>query len=295
MASIGVTGAPAALAGVGKRFGRRGAWVLEEIDWEVAPGSITVVQGDNASGKTTLLRIVAGVTRPTVGHVDRTGATVGFVPERLPMRIRMTATEYCVHLGRVRGLDATGAHARGAALFDRLGLEPGPDARIASLSKGNVQKVVLAQALLGEPALLVLDEPYNGLDVPAHEALTALLAEARDRAAAVLVTAHGEHDVPGADRVLRLRNGTLVDAGRATDGPPVARVELRTNGDAPQSALVARSGARVLERDPAGRRLVLAVPATEVDALLLHALTSGWSVLQVAPDSSPGSDRRNPG
>ena len=84
MASMAVTGAPVALAGVGKRFGRRGAWVLEGVDWEPVPGSITVVQGGNASGKTTLLRIVAGVARASAGRVTRSRATVGFVPERLP-------------------------------------------------------------------------------------------------------------------------------------------------------------------------------------------------------------------
>ena len=150
----------------------------------------------------------------------------------------------------------------------------------------------MAQALLGEPALLVLDEPYNGLDVPAHDALTELLAEARDRAAAVLVTAHGDHDVPGADRVLRLRGGSLVEGPHAKDAPVAARIELRTNGDGVEGELVAGSGVIVVERDRADRRVVLAVPAAEVDALLLHVLTSGWSVLRVTPESGPGPDRR---
>jgi ABC-type multidrug transport system ATPase subunit len=292
MASNATTGAPVVLSGIGKRFGRRGAWVLDRVDCELASGCITVVQGGNASGKTTLLRIVAGVALPTVGRVTRSEAPVAFVPERLPTRIRMTAAEYCTHLGRVRGLDDSVVRTRSAAWFDRLGLAPGPDVRVGSLSKGNVQKVALAQALLGESGLLVLDEPYNGLDVSAHEALASLLAEARDLGAAVVVTAHDAYEIPGADRVLQLRDGTLVDGLRAADPSPVVSVELRATSDrAVEGDLVARPGVHVVERDSAGRHLVMHVTTAEVDALLVHALTSGWSVLRVTPDATSGAER----
>src|SRR5689334_24028478 len=118
----------------------------------------------------------------------------------------MTARQYLSHLGRLRGLPPSVVAARTLELSDRLGLAPGPDVQISALSKGNSRKVAAMQALLRPCGLLVVDEPYAGLDAPACAALATLLDEAATAGAAVLVSAHEQ---AGGERVLQLRDGRL--------------------------------------------------------------------------------------
>jgi ABC-2 type transport system ATP-binding protein len=239
---------------VGKRFGRAGPWVLRELDLVLAPGTLTEVAGGNGSGKSTLLRVVAGLTRPSAGTVRGRPASVGYAPERLPARLRMTARSYVGHMARLRGADGA---APGLAVLDRLELAPGPDVPIATLSKGNSQKVALAQALAAPVGLLLLDEPTSGLDLRAREALGDLLVERRAAGAAVLVTTHAAVAGTGADARFELRDGRL---GPAT-AVAMVRIELAGRGD--------------------GRRKVLEVPPGDSDDVLAAALAEGWSVVSV--------------
>ena len=133
------------LAGITKRFSRRAPWVLKGVDLELHPGSRTVIVGGNGSGKSTLLRIGAGVSWPN-GGVVRLPAHIGYVPERLAARIRFTGAEYLAHMGRIKGLDPGIIRARSRELLERLDVQPGPQEPIESLSKGNRQKLVIAQA-----------------------------------------------------------------------------------------------------------------------------------------------------
>lgn len=163
--------------------------MLRGIDLELQPGSRTVIVGGNGSGKSTLLRIGAGVSWPTDGTVllpDR----IGYVPERLAARTKFTGTEYLAHMGRIKGLDPRAVNTRSRELLQRHDLQPGPNEPIESLSKGNRQKLVLAQAFLRPVELLVLDEPFTGLDPIAHAALGELTNEAQSGGTAVLVSSH---------------------------------------------------------------------------------------------------------
>lgn len=150
--------------GLRKRFSRQGRWVLDGVDLSLVRGTTTVVLGGNGSGKSTLLRIIAGASLPSSGRVTGRPRTVGYVPERLPAQLRMTARQYVAHLAGIRGAGPDAAE-RAENLFDRFGLTPGPDLPITSLSKGNRQKVSLIQALVVPVGLLVLDEPFSGLDL----------------------------------------------------------------------------------------------------------------------------------
>lgn len=181
-----------------KRYSRSGRWVLDGIDATLPAGAVTLVVGGNGSGKTTLLRTVAGASTPSAGRVVRPRGPVGYVPERLPAELRMTARQYVRHMARLRRLP-DGAE-RAGSLFDRLGLRPGPDVPVGELSRGNSQKVALTQALLGPTAVLVLDEPYGGLDPTAAQALTALLLDARTARTAVVLSGHDPAVFPGRGR-----------------------------------------------------------------------------------------------
>lgn len=97
---------------------------------------------------------------------------LAYVPEKLAARITFTGTDYLAHMGSIKGLDRAAIDARSRELFDRLDIRPGPEVAITSLSKGNRQKVVIVQAFLGPVGLLVLDEPFSGLDPTAHRGWT---------------------------------------------------------------------------------------------------------------------------
>ncbi|WP_158879785.1 ABC transporter ATP-binding protein [Amycolatopsis anabasis] len=262
------------LLGVGKRY-RRGPEVLTGVDLEIGGGQVIGVVGANGSGKSTLLRILAGVSRPTSGTLNGRPA-IGYMPDRFPASTRMSALAYLRHLGRISGLSTVDKQA--AELLERLALVGGPGAPLRQLSKGNAQKVGLAQALLGDPELLVLDEPWSGLDTAAHGVLAEILAETRDRGASVVFTDHRlevarEH----ATAVFGLAGGVLRPEHTAPEDPgPRARIVLRGPGAGDWRA---EPGVALVTAD--GDRVELAVAASRCDAVLLSALRRGWSVASV--------------
>lgn len=280
------------VAGVSKRYGRSLPWVLADIDLTVERGAWTVIVGANGSGKSTLMKVLAGVSRPSSGTVTGRGE-VGYVPERLPEQIRMTGRVYLAHMARLRGLDRLDASRRSESLAERLALDPGLDSPITALSKGNRQKVCLAQALLAPVGLLVLDEPWSGLDPVADEGLRREIAEARRAGAAVVATAHRVGAVPEADQTFVLAGGRL----EPPPAPPPSQsdlvsdlvtVELRPPaGAAPAGELpgwAAAEFARPLgEARLLGELWQFTVGRDRVDGLLATALGAGWSVHRVQP------------
>ena len=195
------------------------------VDLDLPPASRTVIVGNNGSGKSTLLRVAAGLTRPTSGSVIRATRT-SVVPERLAGRSSFTAWEYLSHMGRIRGLSRAAVERRSRDLLERLGLLPDPYVSIDSLSKGNKQKVVIAQAFLAPVGLLVLDEPHSGLDHQAGRTLDELIESERTRGAAILMTSHTDWLMPHLDRTYRIADGCL-NPMRPVEGPSALRsIEL---------------------------------------------------------------------
>ena len=186
------------LSGVHVRLG--GRRVLDGVDLAVAPGEIVTIVGPNGSGKTTLLRAVLGAVRPGAGRVERIpGLRLGYVPQTLAVdpTLPMTVARFLA-LPERRGEAAEAlARAGAAGLGDR---------QLADLSGGQRQRVLLARALLGDPQLLVLDEPTAGLDQPGAAAFYRRIEALRDEAGcAVLMVSHDLHVVMSAsDRVVCL-------------------------------------------------------------------------------------------
>ena len=274
------------LSGISKRFSRRGRWVLNGIDLDILPGSQTVIVGGNGSGKSTLLRIVARLTRPTMGRVV-TPTAIGYVPERLAGGVRLTGAEYIAHMGRIKGLDAKTIDVRSRELFERLDLQPGPNVPSGVLSKGNRQKLVVAQAFLGPVGLLVLDEPYSGLDAAAHRSLSELIEEATDRGTSVLVSAHRAEAVPGADRLFHIGDGAVREMPGPPPSPPASsginwHIELVAGRNAcPLTQIEGLVGVRSIEHDTFGTVLSLVVDKVHADEILTTAIALGWSVATV--------------
>lgn len=187
--------------------GRR---VLHGIDLAIAPGEIVTIVGPNGSGKSTLLRAIIGAVRPAAGEVRRRpGLRLGYVPQRLHIDATLPLT--------VRRFLSLPAHVPDAAAITALAEAGAGDLaarQMAGLSGGQLQRVLLARALLGEPHLLILDEPTQGLDQPGSAGFYRRIADARDRlGCAVLMVSHELHVVMAAsDRVICL-NGHICCEG----------------------------------------------------------------------------------
>ncbi|MFC1416971.1 ATP-binding cassette domain-containing protein [Streptacidiphilus cavernicola] len=204
------------LDGIALRYGLRDPWVLYGVDLDVPTGQLIRAQGGNGGGKSTLLRLVAGVRTPTRGSVRDQPARRAYVPERFPAALPFTAHDYLCHLGRIHGLRGAEPARRADALLDRFGAAAFARTPLAELSKGTCQKVAVAQALLGEPELLVLDEAWTGLDQASRAELDAAVDERLAQGGTVLFV---DHD-PGrlADRpTLRWQVGD--GSVTATDAP----------------------------------------------------------------------------
>lgn len=273
---------------VHKRYGR-GRSVLAGVDLTVRPGQVVLVAGANGSGKSTLLRIVAGCVRPTRGRVVGRPRHVGYVPDRFPARLRMPVTAYLRHMAALRRVPEGQAAARAALLLEDLGFTGEPEAPMAQLSKGNAQKVGLVQALCAPVGLLVLDEPWSGLDAGAQPVLTEQVRAAAQAGAMVLVTDHTGRacELPGVV-VRRLVGGVLVDGDAATDATGAAgagSVAVRyVELGCPEEAVAGLAGLPgVLETTVVPGGVGLRVDVEASDAVLAEALRRGCSVRRVQP------------
>jgi len=190
--------------GVEKRYGRRRA--LRPLDLDVDRGGFLVVTGANGSGKTTLLRLLAGLAAPTRGRldVDLDRGRLGYLGHEPLLYRDLTALENLDLFGRLYRVPQR--RERIGMLLERYGLWDGRGERVASYSRGMTQRLALCRALLHEPELLVLDEPFTALDAEGAELLDRQLAELAGTSTVVLTT----HD-PG--RVEPLASGRLVLPG----------------------------------------------------------------------------------
>jgi heme exporter protein A len=180
--------------GLEKRYGAKR--VLRGVDLDVAAGATVLVTGANGSGKTTLLRIVAGLAAPSGGeiHVESERGRLGFVGHEPLVYGELTALENLDLFGRLYRVPER--RERVGMLLERFGLWDARAERAGSYSRGMLQRLALCRALLHEPELLVLDEPFNALDVEGAALLDAELAElARDRT--LLVATHDPERLAG--------------------------------------------------------------------------------------------------
>lgn len=204
--------------GLTKRFGA--CVVLAGVDLAVGPAEVVVLAGSNGSGKTTLLRCVAGLARPSSGSILLDGMAasrrptsrrrLGYLPQAPGLPAWSTGAELLRFFGRLRG-------APGTAIPVPDGFLPPLDRPIGELSGGQRQRIALVAALLGEPNLLLLDEPAANLDEEGREALVTLLRDARDQGVSVLVAAPSPGEIGAvAARAVRIEDGRLVDGHRST-------------------------------------------------------------------------------
>jgi ABC-type multidrug transport system ATPase subunit len=251
------------------------------VSLEVSAGEVAAVVGGNGSGKSTLLRMLVGLSRPTSGTVSGRPAVVGYVPDRFPPNERLSAMAYLGHMGRIRGLSTRDAESKAAQLLERLALVGGVGTPLRTLSKGNAQKVALAQALLIQPRLLVLDEPWSGLDASAHGVLAEIIGEVAGAGGAVVFTDHREQVTrTHASRIYGISEGRVTASETAEIGAAV-EIVLAKRANAVETEWSAIDG--VITAAENGENVAIRVTQADSDALLMAALNQGWSVKSVAP------------
>jgi ABC-type multidrug transport system ATPase subunit len=201
----GTTGpdAPVRVAahGVSHRFRRRP--VLADVTLEVRAGEVALVMGPNGCGKSTLLRIVAGLVEPDAGSVAVDG-TVGYAPQDGALLDHLRPDEHLVLWGAGRGLGRSEAVAAGRRIAAELGWDPAGEPIVRDLSGGTRQKLNVVLALLGDPDVLLLDEPYQGLDLESRQRFWALLWAWGERGGAALVVTHDHDALERAHAVIEL-------------------------------------------------------------------------------------------
>jgi ABC-type multidrug transport system ATPase subunit len=208
---------------VGKRYRRKA--VLAGVTHGFAPG-LTLLTGPSGAGKSTLLRLIATAEGPSAGRIVWNGRplpagrralrrALGYAPQAVDLPEDLTAREFALHIAALKGLELAAADRQFGDITDRIGLHADINNRISTFSGGMRRRLVFAQALLGEPNLLALDEPTAELDSETARKLGALILE-RAQSAIVIVTTHlADELAPAALDVLRVEGGTVSVPGRA--------------------------------------------------------------------------------
>ena len=204
------------LRGVSARRGRR--TVLSGINLTIHRGEVVAVVGANGAGKSTLLQLCAGLLRASGGSIERT-PNFGYAPQLDSLAPLLTVDEHLRLFGAARGIRQGRSVSTGHRLLTRLGWTARGDQPAGTLSGGTQQKLNVALAQLDAPDLLLLDEPYQGLDALAYEDLWALISAWRASGAGVLLVTHLLRDVDLVDRVVELPV-PQEDTGRTTHRMP---------------------------------------------------------------------------
>ncbi len=212
---------------------------VDQLNVSVSPGQITGFLGPNGAGKSTTMRAILGVVSIDEGTVSWNGSTVddtfrssiGYMPQERGLYPRMKVLEQVIYFARLAGLDAATATSKAKFWLEKVGLEDRLDDMTQDLSGGNQQRVQLAVALVHDPVLLVLDEPFAGLDPIASSVMKEILLERARAGVAVLFSSHQLSVVSDlCDQVVIVAKGSVVSEGSASQlrlASPTRRLEIR--------------------------------------------------------------------
>jgi ABC-2 type transport system ATP-binding protein len=265
--------------------------VLKDVSFSVRGGRITGFVGSNGAGKTTTMRIILGVLSPDSGAVTLDGAPIGvdqrsrfgYMPEERGLYPKMKLAEQLVYLGRLHGMSAAQAQTSTDALLERLNLAERADTLIESLSLGNQQRAQIAAALVHDPDVLVLDEPFSGLDPIAVESVLGVLKDRADAGVPVLFSSHQLDIVERlCDDLIVIADGEIRASGsreqlRAEHA--LDRYELLVDGDL--GWLRSEKGVDVIEFDSGFA--VFEVDAAATAQRVLSSAIASSTVLRFAP------------
>ncbi|WP_027517232.1 ABC transporter ATP-binding protein [Bradyrhizobium sp. WSM1417] len=282
---------------------------LRDVSFELVPGRLSALVGHNGAGKTTLIKLLLGLIRPDRGSIRVLGEDpaagefsarrqLGFLPENVAFNAALTGRETLSFYARLKRVEPSKAWP----FLDRVGLTDAADRRVGTYSKGMRQRLGLAQALLGRPRVLLLDEPTTGLDPALRQTFYEILNELRDDGATVLISSHALNELEDrAEHVLIMNRGLLVAQGSLTELRSISQLPIRVSLDLAPGAsvpaawmngesLATARGRLLLVPDEAGKMDVLRaaagnpdvtnieIAAPTLDELYAHFLNSQESV-----------------
>jgi ABC-2 type transport system ATP-binding protein len=268
--------------GVSKRYGELVA--LNDLSLRVGTGELFGFVGNNGAGKTTTMRIVLGVLAPDTGQVRLEGEPVGlagrrrmgYLPEERGLYPKMKVLDHLVYLGELHGLSTNEAHSSAEFWITRFGLRERRTDPIQALSLGNAQRVQLAAALVHRPSLLVLDEPFAGLDPVAVDVLSQVLREQADLGVSVIFSSHQLDLVERlCDRIGIIADGMLRACGTVAELRAGAGTQLVVEAPhAPAGWAANIAGTRVLDIHN-GQTTLLLDEGVDDQTVLSAALATG--------------------
>jgi len=212
------------LQGVEKRFGKK--FAIRDLDLEVPTGSIYGLIGPNGAGKTTTIRIILDIIGADAGSVSVFGSSdvesqrsrVGYLPEERGLYAKMTVLEHLIFFGQIKGMSRKDARRESTAGLERVGLSERMNDKVESLSKGMQQKVQFLATILHRPDLLILDEPFSGLDPLNVDLFKRMMLERQGEGATLLFSTHLIEDAERlCERVCMIAGASKVLDGRVSD------------------------------------------------------------------------------
>ena len=276
-------------------FLRRRSRVLHALDLTVEMGETFGYLGPNGAGKTTTLKLLMGLVHPSAGRAWLLGreigdpdvrAAVGFLPENPSFYDYLTGEEFLAYGARLAGIPRRRAREQIAALLDQVGLTGAGRLQLRKYSKGMLQRIGLAQALLGDPRLVILDEPMSGLDPIGRKEVRDIILRLRAEGCTVFFSSHIIPDVEMiSDRVGILLGGRLARVGRLDEllGAEVESVEVIAVGLPAPTVEEMGAFALVPPLVQGGRVLFRLGGDADVDKLLRRALEAGGKIASVTP------------
>jgi ABC-2 type transport system ATP-binding protein len=296
VASIRPTGHAAAMIeshGLTKRLG--GRTVVSDVSFACAPGTVTGFLGPNGAGKTTTMRMLCGLSDPDAGHAEILGGPYRALPNP-GRRVGILLDASAQHAGR-RGQETLTLSAltmgadptRVPELLERVGLEKrAARQRVKAYSLGMRQRLGIANALIGDPEVLILDEPANGLDPEGMRWMRSLLRDFADRGGTVLLSSHLLHEVEAvADQLLIIGNGKIVAAGTRDELLAGAGTLVRAADDSAALASAMSTAGLTARAHPEGGFIVDAEPEEVGRA----ALAGGVALARLGPSESAGLEQ----
>ena len=268
--------------GIVKRFGDRR--VVDGVDIMVPRGSVYGVLGPNGAGKTTTLRMLLGIIEPDEGSRTLLGYDnprdasdrVGYLPEERGLYPAMKAREAIAFLGALRGLDWKTGRERAVVLMEAAGLGHAVDEKIRKLSKGMAQLVQLLGSVVHQPDLLVLDEPFSGLDPVNQERLEALILAERDRGATILFSTHiMSHAERLCDRLAIIAGGERRFEGTVADARGILPQRVQYTPHRPDPAIGGVLPGDALQDGNSWR---FELPNEGIESLLVRLIDAGYGI-----------------
>ncbi|MEO8797895.1 MAG: ABC transporter ATP-binding protein [Polyangiaceae bacterium] len=274
-------------------FSGRKVEAVHDVSFEVKSGETFGFLGPNGAGKTTTIKMLTGLIAPTGGAASILGERVpspqamrkvGFLPENPYVYPYLTPREFVSMCGRLSGLSGKSLFARVEAVLKRVGMAHAIDRPVRALSKGMLQRVGLAAALVHEPELLILDEPMSGLDPVGRKEVRDLIVDERKAGRTVFFSTHILNDVEMiCDRLCILREGRVVVSGNVREllGESESKEITLENASSELRSALEETGLTV--REVASALVLDAVGDEAVKNVLERALASGAKVVRVAP------------